>query len=101
MSCCDKKVKKNKQDGIHVPCKGRYPVNVIPKRMKAEAHMKYGDDDCYESTILRIDDINSPDFWLEVDIEEFIDNIRKKRRIINSVVGNGNVIGDGVVFGDK
>ncbi len=91
---------KVRRDGIlHMACKGRYPHNKSPKPMKAEARMKHGDDDGSTFTILRIDDVNSPDFWLEVDIGEFIDAICKRRRIINSVVGDGNVFAAGVTFG--
>ncbi len=101
MSCYIKTGQKVKRDGIlHMTCQGRYPHNNPPKPMKAEARMKRGvDEDGQTFTILRIDDANSPDFWLEVDIEEIIDNICKRRRIINSVVGNGNVFAGGVTFG--
>ena len=91
----DEKQYNIKRDGIlQVPCKGRYPLNKVGKVMKAEARMKHVDDN---DTILRIDDVNFPDFWLEVDIGEFIN----KKSIINSVVGNGNVFAGGVIFGDK
>ena len=95
MSCYMKAEWKDKRDGVlQVPCKGRYPLNREAKVMTAEARMKHVDDN---DTILRIDDVNFPDFWLEVDIGEFIN----KKSIINSVVGNGNVFAGEVIFGDK